>query len=124
MALGKNIEHLRTLLGFSRGVVARSIGLDDDQPLYALEKRDSRRSNLAPALAKFFNVPLEALLEHDLTKLTSADLADKVEPAPQLEKLVGDKASLLRVFDALDKNGQAELLRYANYLLSTADSGQ
>lgn len=74
MALGKNIEHLRKLSGYTRRSVARGIGLEDDQALYALESRDSARSEFAPALARFFSVDLEALITRDLTKYSKEEL--------------------------------------------------
>src|SRR5579871_1759092 len=68
MALGKNIEHLRKAAGMNRTELARKIGLDNSQAIYALETRDSARSDYAPALAKVFGVSLDALLSQDLTQ--------------------------------------------------------
>ncbi|MCW3657568.1 helix-turn-helix domain-containing protein [Burkholderia cenocepacia] len=70
MALGQNIKALRTLLGTSRPELATAIGLDPQkgqQRIYALEERDSSKSDLAPALATHFGVSLRALIEDDLS---------------------------------------------------------
>lgn len=120
MALGKNVEHLRNLRSMSRGAVARAIGLVDDQPIYALEKRDSKRSNLAPALAKLFHVSLESLLGDDLTSLSGDEIGtgfdnplvtNRAEVNPDLERLTS-------AFEALGPSGQIELLRFAEYLVA------
>lgn len=117
MALGKNVEHLRTLRSMSRGAVARAIGLDDDQPIYALEKRDSKRSNLAPALAKLFEVSLEALLEEDLSQATLSNLPTQKRARPN--SAIGSEGmqQLAEAYQALDESGRNELLRFADYLL-------
>lgn len=72
MALGKNVQHLRKLAGLPRKTVARAIGLEEDQAIYAMETRDSVRSEFAPALAKYFGLSLEVLLTKDLTELDAA----------------------------------------------------
>lgn len=74
MALGKNIEHLRNELKLTRIAVAKAIGRDDDQAIYALETRDSNRSDMAPALAKFFEVDLEALVTQNLVGMKIAKI--------------------------------------------------
>lgn len=126
MALGKNVEHLRNLRAMSRGAVARAIGLDDDQPIYALEKRDSKRSNLAPALAKLFGVGLESLLEDDLTSLTAAEIGAGAVVTGQVDAMeTGSTLSKLNTaFDALSDSGKAELLRFAEFLLDKEKAGR
>lgn len=79
MALGKNIAHLRKTAGMTRPELARRIGLDNAQVIYALETRDSARSDYAPALAAALGVPLEALLTQDLTQYTPAPPPDDPE---------------------------------------------
>ncbi|OXS92655.1 helix-turn-helix transcriptional regulator [Pandoraea apista] len=69
MALGKNVQHLRLLRGESRPELARQIGIESQQPIYALERRDSTHSELAPSLAKHFGVDLDTLLTEDLTQI-------------------------------------------------------
>lgn len=118
MALGKNVEHLRTLRAMSRGAVARAIGLEDDQPIYALEKRDSKRSNLAPALAKLFQVSLESLLDSDLTMLTLTEIEAQASQ-PTAQGVVDDKLAFFAdVLQKLSPSSGAELKRYAEYLLA------
>lgn len=67
MALGKNIRRLRELAGIGRPALARAIGIDSQQPIYAIEKRDSSTSDLAPSLAKHFGIDLDVLLTEDLS---------------------------------------------------------
>ena len=124
MALGKNVEHLRTLRAMSRGAVARAIGLEDDQPIYALEKRDSKRSNLAPALAKLFSVSLESLLEDDLTSLTAAEIGSEGVAAARIvaTETGSSLGKLNTAFDALSDSGKAELLQFAEFLLAKEKS--
>lgn len=120
MALGKNVEHLRTLHSMSRGAVARAIGLEDDQPIYALEKRDSKRSNLAPALAKLFQVSLESLLSDDLTSLSADEIGAGLDSALVTERPEGnaEQGRLASAFEALSQSGRLELLRFAEYLVA------
>lgn len=118
MALGKNVEHLRNLRAMSRGAVARAIGLDDDQPIYALEKRDSKRSNLAPSLAKLFSVSLESLLEDDLTSLTAAELNSSPRHQVRVQDKADDSARLAAIYEELGDSSRTELVRFAEYLLS------
>lgn len=75
MALGRNIKTLRNLLGITRPELAHALGLDPQkgqQRIYALEERDSSKSDLAPALSTHFAVPLHMLLEEDLTDIDKA----------------------------------------------------
>lgn len=74
MALGKNVQHLRKLAGVPRKAVARAIGLEEDQAIYAMETRDSVRSEFAPALAKYFELSLETLLTQDLTEMSGEEI--------------------------------------------------
>jgi transcriptional regulator with XRE-family HTH domain len=74
MALGRNIRRLRDLLGETRPALARAIGIASQQPIYALEMRDSVRSDLAPVLAKHYGLDLEVLLTHDLSMLSADEL--------------------------------------------------
>lgn len=74
MALGKNIQYLRELSGLTRIAVARGVGKDNDQPIYALETRDSSRSDMAVDLAGFFKVDLQVLLTHDLAGMTLEEI--------------------------------------------------
>lgn len=118
MALGKNVEHLRTLRAMSRGAVARAIGLEDDQPIYALEKRDSKRSNLAPALAKLFQVSLEALLEDDLSQLSESQLLALQEGVDRKIPEDHEIQQIASLFESLSSDGRAELKQFAEFLLA------
>lgn len=51
--------------GIDYADIARGIGIEDSQPIWALVKRDSRKSQFAGPLAQFFNVPLERLVAED-----------------------------------------------------------
>jgi len=101
MALGRNIKALRTLLGYSRPQLAEALGLDPQkgqQRIYALEERDSTKSDLAPALSTFFAVKLHALLEDDLTLIDRAIYSGMVdETQNDLHKLVEEDGDVLGV---------------------------
>lgn len=81
MSLGENIAHLRRLKKLTRPDVARGIGIEDQQPIYALETRKSTRSEFAPALAKFFGVELNVLVTEDLTGLTLEQIEAMSRPS-------------------------------------------
>jgi transcriptional regulator with XRE-family HTH domain len=99
MALGRNIKALRTLVGLSRPELAAALGLDPQkgqQRIYALEERDSSKSDLAPALATHFAVKLHALLEDDLTLIDRAVYSHMVEQTQNdLHKLVEEEGDVL-----------------------------
>lgn len=79
MALGKNIQHLRKLKKLSRPKLAAAIGLQNDQAIYALEKRDSVRSELTPGLAAYFQVPMEILVTQDLSTMSLEEISKLVD---------------------------------------------
>ncbi|AOJ69155.1 MULTISPECIES: helix-turn-helix transcriptional regulator [Burkholderia] len=99
MALGKNIARLRALTGETRPDLARAIGIESQQPIYALETRDSSRSDLAPKLARHFRVGLNVLLEDDLTHLDSAGL-DALRRSRKPSPGLGKKMKIQEQFDA------------------------
>lgn len=61
MGLGHNIRKLRLARHLTYGQVARAIGTEPQQ-IHNLETRGSKRSTLAPALARYFGVSLEAIV--------------------------------------------------------------
>ncbi|WP_250489955.1 S24 family peptidase [Caballeronia sp. INML2] len=73
MSLGKNVKHLRALADIALEPLAEALGLEraaGRQKIYALEKRESRKSDIASDLARYFGFPVERLLSEDLTSLT------------------------------------------------------
>ncbi|UNI72061.1 hypothetical protein PhiBP821_21 [Burkholderia phage PhiBP82.1] len=105
MALGKNVARLRTLTGETRPDLARAIGIESQQPIYALEKHDSSRSDLAPQLAKHFRVDLNVLLEDDLSRLDSAGL-DALRRSRKPPVGAGKKVKIQERFDAAPESIQ------------------
>ncbi|AIO67275.1 helix-turn-helix transcriptional regulator [Burkholderia oklahomensis] len=99
MALGKNVARLRTLTGETRPDLARAIGIESQQPIYALESRDSSRSDLAPKLAKHFQIDLNVLLEDDLTHLDNAGL-DALRRSRKPPPGSGKKVKIQEQFEA------------------------
>src|SRR5687767_11034138 len=65
MGLGKNVGALVKARGVSYGDVARGIGIEDPQAVWALVKRGSKKSSFAGKIATYFQVPLERLLADD-----------------------------------------------------------
>jgi SOS-response transcriptional repressor LexA len=96
MALGKNIEHLRTQAGLGRPDLARRIDPDNAvqlaQAIYALETRDSVRSEYATALAEVFQVSLRALLDENMTDLSLDEIRSRW-PVPQFEGQGSNRAA-------------------------------
>lgn len=93
MSLGKNVKHLRSLAGIALEPMAEAMGMEraaGRQKIYALETRGSRKSDIASDLAKYFGVPVETLLNEDLTTLTleswGAIKAETFQRAHQTEK--------------------------------------
>lgn len=81
MGLGRNIGKLVKARGLSYGELARGIGIEDPQALWALVKRDSKKSDFAGRLAEFFKVPLHRLIAEDFdVSETSADQPPSDDP--------------------------------------------
>ncbi|MFC7515064.1 helix-turn-helix transcriptional regulator [Herbaspirillum sp. GCM10030257] len=123
MALGKNVEHLRKLAGLTRQAVAKGIGIEGDQAIYALESRDSARSEFAPALAKFFSVDLDALITRDFTELSAEEIrmlapssVSVVSNDPDESNITAfseQAAELLRLFGLASAAGRRTILTSA-----------
>jgi transcriptional regulator with XRE-family HTH domain len=75
MALGKNVKLLREARGLTYEAVGKAVGTDG-QNIFNLEKRGSKVSKFAPALAQFFGVDLEVLTTKDLSYLSPEALRD------------------------------------------------
>lgn len=121
MALGKNIKHLRELKGLARIDLARAAGKDDDQPIYALEKRDSTKSDMAPDLAKFFGVDLEILTREDLTGLSLEEIkalssasSEEKEKARTLKLVPAPEIiDLISLYEQATAEGRKQIMRMA-----------
>lgn len=61
MALGKRVQELREAAGEDYPTLAKAIGTSP-QTISAIEKRDSKRSEFAPAIAEHYKVVLHWLL--------------------------------------------------------------
>lgn len=81
MALGSNIGALIKAKGLSYGDVARGIGIEESQAIWALVKRNSKKSEFAGRLASFFGVPVERLLASDFD-VQEATATPGAPPAP------------------------------------------
>ena len=119
--LGHNVLHLRKLLDLTRPEIARAIGIDDDQQIYALEARNSSRSDLAPQLADFFGVDLETLLTQDLSVLTLAQIRDlnnrKARAARPSLKVIGGN-------EDRDSISGARMIRLFELFMQSTDEGR
>lgn len=65
MTLGENVKFLREAKGLTYEAVGTAVGTDG-QNIFNLEKRKSKVSKFAPALAAFFEVDLSAITSQDL----------------------------------------------------------
>lgn len=127
--LGKNVLHLRAMRGLTRRVVADAIGIDDDQPIYALESRNSTRSEHAPALAKFFNVDLELLITRDLTGMTWEEIAQlsqesKLRPEGARDPFANRPRAVTEILHRQgDLNGE-DVLKLIQWYIEATDEGR
>lgn len=90
MSLGKNIGKLVQARRLSYGEVARGIGIEDAQPIWALVKRNSKKSEFAGRLATYFGVPVERLIADDFD-IEEAATPAKQEPPPPIEEALAIK---------------------------------
>lgn len=117
MSLGKNVGALVAARRLSYGDVARAIDTDP-QAVWNLVKRKSKRSELAPALAAYFKVPLERLLSDDFdvneTAPTRTPLLDlrieEAEAIVRLRKAHPDWRRYVLGLAMVDSNHAQELL--------------
>lgn len=66
MGIGKNIKKLRLSRGVTLTELAKAVGVDT-QAIYALEKRDSKKSSFAVELAEFFKISVKSLMSEDFS---------------------------------------------------------
>lgn len=88
VSLGRNIGKLVKARRLSYGEVARGIGIEDAQPIWALVKRNSRKSEFAGRLATYFGVPVERLIADDF-EVEEAAVA--TQPPPPIEEALAIK---------------------------------
>lgn len=83
MSLGKNVRKLREARGWEQKDLARASGVSNGT-ISAIEVRDSKRSAVAPALARALGVTLEQLMSEDMDALVPAPIPEpsNVAPAP------------------------------------------
>jgi transcriptional regulator with XRE-family HTH domain len=75
MTLGENVKALREAKDLTYDAVGSAVGTDG-QNIFNLEKRKSKVSRFAPALAQFFNVDLDVLMARDLTKMSRDEILE------------------------------------------------
>lgn len=85
MSLGKNVRKLREARGWEQKDLALASGVSNGT-ISAIEVRDSRRSAVAPALARALGVTLEQLMSEDMDALVPAPIPEpsNVAPAPAM----------------------------------------
>lgn len=71
MSLGKNVRKLREARGWEQKDLALASGVSNGT-ISAIEVRDSKRSAVAPALARALGVTLEQLMSDDMDALITA----------------------------------------------------
>lgn len=108
MGIGKNVQRLRERRGLTFDAVAKAVGTDA-QAISQMEKRDSKNSNYAAQLARFFGVGLEDLLSDDFD-LEAAP--KRTAPALQYQWVSTEEADLLSAYRTTDDRGR-ELIKLA-----------
>lgn len=83
MSLGKNVRKLREARGWEQKDLALASGVSNGT-ISAIEVRDSKRSAVAPALARALGVTLEQLMSDDMDALAPAPIPEpsSLVPAP------------------------------------------
>lgn len=115
MTLGENVKYLRELKGLTYEAVGKAAGTDG-QNIFNLEKRKSKVSKFAPALAQFFAVDLNTLTSGDVSvvapSVLAAPLLAIVRAAPQSSDTENtDKIiELLALFQQSGPGGQDFIL--------------
>ena len=71
MSLGKNVRKLREARGWEQKDLALASGVSNGT-ISAIEVRDSKRSAVAPVLARALGVTLEQLMSDDMDALITA----------------------------------------------------
>ena len=94
MALGKNVKTIREAKGISQDYLSELTGRVVSQgAIAALEKRDSKSSRYAGALAKALGVPLSVLLDESVTSAEEIQNLDTKQKGyirfPLLENFAG-----------------------------------
>lgn len=107
MALGANVKKFREEAGLTQTQLAELAGMDQ-QALAALEKRDSKSSSFAPALAKALEKPLEVLLG-------GAFEGPKAVPSTENEGLIDPEelSELIALYGSASTYGRKQLMRSA-----------
>lgn len=112
MAIGKNVQALRERRGLTFDAVAKAVGTDA-QAISQMEKRDSKTSNYAVELARFFGVSLEELMgeQFDIDRALAARPTLEVRAVePQLQWIVPQETELLSLYRAMAEPEQATIL--------------
>lgn len=108
MALGSNVKKFREEAGLTQTQLGELAGMDQ-QALAALERRDSKSSSFAPALAKALGVSLDVLVGGEkaegLRAVVSADTDRLIEP--------DELSELIALYTGATRYGRQQLLRSA-----------
>jgi hypothetical protein len=117
MGLGRNVGKLMKVRDLSYGDVARGIGIADPQSIFALVKRDSKKSQFAGRLAEYFGVSLHRLVADDL-QIDETTLREPQAAAydSKIKTSTSDGEKLLvliRSFLDTDAEGRNQLLKAA-----------
>lgn len=107
MGIGKNVERLRKRRGLTFDAVAIAVGTDP-QAISQMEKRDSKTSNYAAKLARFFGVNLEDLMSEDFDIDAAHERTSAV--APLYMWISVEEAVLITDFRTTDDRGR-ELMK-------------
>jgi len=141
MAIGKRIEYYRKVLGWQMKDLAARADVEVGT-INALEKRDSKKSEAFPAIAKAFGLTVEELADesrdYDVSERIRQPNAAAIESrAPYSASTIGASSKLNRLSDlalslalhfdtrtkGLDKNAATEVFAFAITAIATAVHG-
>lgn len=108
MTLGENVKYLREKRGLTYEAVGVAVGTDG-QNIFNLEKRKSQVSKFAPALAQFFGVDLDNLMQGDMSAMPNG----KTESSRENEKslIAAEEAMrLLYLYGKLDAVARSQAM--------------
>lgn len=120
MSLGKNVRKLREARGWEQKDLALASGVSNGT-ISAIEVRDSKRSAVAPALARALGVTLEQLMSDDMDALAPAPIPEPSSLVPAPTPAPGDAIVRVPVLANAGSMGAGNDLLHDDVLVGQID---